>query len=330
MSIENAKKEIVLELTNDDAINSRTVQLFKAQPVATTNNQSALGTLQTSDVIDTAIFPSVNTFTLTYDAGVVAVAAPASITALVDGYNATLTENGAGTLWFEMVTDTDAVIKCASSLYDIEDINDTLTTYNFTDSTSNYISGTSVSVDLEAGGVTYNELVSELSTQPYVYTTLYVKADTASQLGQAVNMNYLQPNGTANLALAQPTLDPNSDQFVNYEVPLYMPTSALNNLEYTLEAGESVRLILRYEHTELFDALKLLDEGKLIPQLKRVNTNQENIDRIEELIHNKAWEQMPISGFVTANQVEAIPETLHVPLIYSVLNQNKVPHILML
>lgn len=333
MSVKTAKKEIVLELTNSDETNNATINLFKPQDTPTSNNQGTTATLQTSDVIDTsAKFPSGGNFTLTYNVSETVVSTtPATFEAMIADFNAVLTENGSGVLFYDYITDTDVIVYCASLLYDIVDIADAVDTYNFTDGTARYISGTSIRVTIGVNGITYNELVSELSTQPYIFTTAYIKADTVDQLGEPFKMNYLQPNGTAKLELAQPTLDPNQSELVNYEVPLYMPTSALNNIQYTLQAGESVRMILRYEHEDLFDALTLLNEGKLLPTLKKININEENYERIEELIHNKAWDQMPMP-LIAEEAPEQLQEPVseHVPLIYAVLNQNSVPNIIML
>lgn len=323
---ETAEKQIVMEVTNQDASNTDTIRLFKTASQPTNNNQSSLSNLWTSQDVPAAKFPLAGTITLTYNTSLtVGSLNPSSIDDMINDFNATLTENGRGILWYTYdVFTTNYTVYGASNLYDLVDMADAVDTFTFSESSASYISGTKSTVTIGVNGITYDELISDLNSQPYVLTTVYVKTNTATQLSRQLQMNYLQPNGTANIALAQPILSPDISQFVNKEVPLYFNTSALNDIQYVLEADQSVRFIFTYIHADLFDALSEIQKdnfGQYIESIREVD--KDNANRIEETLYQQAWDQTNISNLerkLLAPEIEEPqPEySWHVPLIYVV------------
>jgi hypothetical protein len=332
MSIKNARKEIVLTLVNSDATTDSTIGLFQsASSPSYTNNQGATATRQEID-IPSGDFPAGSAWDFIYNGGLTFTTAstPTSITALVTELNATFQENGRG-IFTQEASATGFYLRCASNKY-VFTQRDSATegTLNFTDSGTGYISGTTTTISIGASGVTYDELVSELSTQPYMFTDIYISCETAAQLDNQFVINKLQPNGTAKIDLAQPLLDPNYSQLVNDTIPVYMPTSALNDLQYVIDAGETVKMVISYEHADLFDALSVMKDGNFIYKMKQVkSSNEKEYDRIMEMLHDKAWTQADLYNPIL-NPPPPVEINYHVPLIFSVLNQNKVQNIAMI
>lgn len=325
-----AKKEIVLTLTNNSTSEDSTVSLFSlGSTSSSTGSPTAFGQ---SIGINSTDFPTTNSWiirfyafgetTLTNDK----ITDPTDIDDLITKLNATF---GAGVFWYEAGTGGFTyTLLCATSLYTFYSIIPTpKPERTFTTSTTEYISATSVQVSV-GYGVSYNAICTDLTTQPYLLTSMYVSSTSQSQTTQQLTTSIIGANGVARSKPIQPVTDPNQSQNVQMAIPIFMPTSAMNELQYTLLAGQSATVIVRYENVELFDALELINSGEFQREMDNLRAqDQKEYERIMETVkgynvianaeHPKSWVEPPV--FPPAPEPKPV---FAVPLIYAVAKEN--------
>lgn len=252
---------IVLTLTNLNPSASSTCTLFKqvgGQYSTTSDGQYVPN-------IDSADFG--NTFKITYAEGIVqtTVTTPvlATISDLVDyvntlfGNDVAFSTQTSGTTWnlysFSSQYGLVKIQTFSSGIINSIDIN------------ANVIQGSSVDVTVESSDLTYNEIVSELQYQPYLLKWVSVYANTLNQANQTWSIDNREASGKLYDDYRHPALNPMFRQFVNPEIKLDFSPSSTNILQYTVAAGESVRVIFGYTHKEL---LTLPEKAIVVPKLE--------------------------------------------------------------
>jgi hypothetical protein len=177
-------------------------------------------------------------------------------------------------------------------------------------------------------GVSYNAICTDLTTQPYLLTSMYVASTDQTQSVQPLTVNITEASGVSRTKPITPVVDPNQSQNVQMAIPIYMPTSAMNELQYTVLAGESATIVVRYENIPLFDALQLMASGEFQKEMELLRTqDQKEFERIMETVkgydvignmeHPKSWTQPPV--FEPVKEQEPI---FAVPLIYAIAIKN--------
>ncbi len=331
LDTKTAKKEIVLTLTNNSTTENTVVNLFSFGSASTsTGGASAIGQ---SIGINTNDFPTATDWTIRYynfgSTTVInqTIIDPTDIDDLISKLNAIFTQNGQGVFWYESDPIFTYSLRTATSLYDfISIIPAPKPERFFADSTTNYISGTSAEVSV-GYGVSYNALCTDLTTQPYLLTTMYASSTSQDQSTQSLLTSIYDANGVLKSKPFHPIVDPNQSQNVQMAVPIYMPTSAFNELQYTVLAGETVKLVIRYENADLFNALEMIQSGTFQKEMTLVRQkSEEEYNRIMETVKGydvvtdiedpKTWGD-PMDALASNKQNE-VPLVFAVPLIYVV------------
>lgn len=329
LDIRTAKKEIVLTLTNNSTSEDSTVSLFS---LGSTSSSSGSPTAFGQSIgVNNSDFTGSSNWTIRYylfgELTITnqTITDPTSITDLVDKLN---TIFGDGVFWYTTDPTFNHSLRCATSLYNFYSIIPTpRPERTFTTSTTEYISGTSVQVSV-GYGVSYNAICTDLTTQPYLLTSMYVTSSSQSQTTQQLTTSVKDANGVASTKPIQPLTDPNQSQNVQMAIPIYMPTSAMNELQYTMLAGESATIVVRYENIDLFNALELINSGEFQNEMNNLRLqDQKEYERIMETVkgynvianveHPKSWVEPPV--FPPAPEPKPV---FAVPLIYAVAKEN--------
>jgi hypothetical protein len=113
-------------------------------------------------------------------------------------------------------------------------------------STIEVISGSTVSVTTE-GGITYNELLSELQNQPYMINPVNIYTNTQAQSLQRFRKTQKEANGLSLIEFERPKLDPMQNQFAIEGIETKFTPSPLNALNYNMKANQTVRIWLYYK-----------------------------------------------------------------------------------
>ena len=108
------------------------------------------------------------------------------------------------------------------------------------------IAGSTVSVTTE-GGITYNELLSELQNQPYMINPVNIYTNTQSQSLQRFRKTQREANGYSLIEFERPKLDPMQNQFAIEGIETKFTPSPLNALNYNMKGGQTVRIWLYYK-----------------------------------------------------------------------------------
>lgn len=331
------RKEIVLSLQNRGSA-SANFNLFQYSANGSVAYIQSVG-------INTSDFAGASNWSITYiplggASTNYTITDPTGIDDLITKLNA---QFGSGTFWYESDPVFTYSLKAGNVQYSFVRITPTPKPFrNFsTSTTQTVLSGTSVQVTVGYAGVTYNAICTDLSSQPYILTSMYLYSSNINQIDNEITISLLDPNGVARVRPVQPIIDPNQSQNVQGAIPLYMRPSALNNMSFTIEANTTVKAVIRYENIGLFNALELLESGEFMVEMeklrqidaieyKRIMEYLKGFDVIEEIDGIKPWSKEE----ATSNGVELksgaiidLPKDyqqppLAVPLIYSVAKSN--------
>lgn len=321
------KKEIVLTLTNRNSLSSATISLFSFGSTLSTSGGSMSATMQYVGV-NSSEFTGANWNIKYYPRGSSVslshtITSINSITDMVNALNLFFTQNGQGIFWYESDPIYTYSLRVASSEYNFLEITRKFSaTKTFTNSTTSLISGTSVSVQT-ISGVSYNSICTDLTTQPYILTSMYVQSASLNQISNPLTISKLDPNGVASTKPIQPIVDPNQSQNVQIAIPVYMRTSALNELQYTIDASTTVQIVMRYENVSLFDGLELIQSGEFMAEMEKLRLqDQQEYDRIITEVKGYSVEPESKPIIRLPKEYPGIPPVYAVPLIYAVARQN--------
>jgi hypothetical protein len=163
--------------------------------------------------------------------------------------------------------------------------------YLFTQNT--VIKDTNIAVTVD--GLSYSELLSELTNQPYIFDEMSVFANSSSQSTQIVQKIKKTQSGESFESLESPKLDPIQIQFVINKIKLDFIPSPINKLRYTVKANESVSLWFFYRTKSLFNYKPKL-ENIIVPEV--VNNNEvSNIN----IVKMKKQIEVPMVSLVQKN-----------------------------
>lgn len=323
-----AKREIVLTLTNNSTTENSTVSLFSFG-ASSTSSSSSTSVMQSVGINSAEFTGSSNWGIRWYNFGsttlqTYSIPDPTDIDDLITK----LTTQFGDIFWYESDPVFTYSLRVASSLYDFVTLTPAPSAPRvFTDSTNLFISGTTVQVSV-GYGVSYNAICTDLTTQPYLLTSMYVASSSQSQTTQQLVTSIKDATGVARTKPIQPVTDPNQSQNVQMAIPIYMPMSAMNELQYTMLAGQTATVVVRYENIDLFDALQLINSGEFQKEMENLRAQDEKeFQRIMEVVkgydvignmeHPKSWTQPPVFA--------PVPEpkpVFAVPLIYAVAKEN--------
>lgn len=114
----------------------------------------------------------------------------------------------------------------------------------------NTIAGSTVSVTTE-GGITYNELLSELQNQPYIISSVNIYTNTQAQSLQRFRKIQREANGVSLVEFERPKLDPMQNQFAIEGIETKFTPSPLNALNYKVKGNQTVRMWLYYKMIDM-------------------------------------------------------------------------------
>lgn len=323
-----AKKEIVLTLTNNSTTENTVVNLLSFGS-SSTSTGGASAFLQ-SVGIDTGDFAGSSDWSLRYyktsaPSSLInqAITDPTDIDDLISKLNAFFGD----IFWYESDPVFTYSLRVASSIYNFFSIRPTpLPSKVFATGTTVFISDTFAQVSV-GYGVSYNALCTDLTTQPYLLTTMYASSTSQDQSTQSLLTSIYDANGVLKSKPFHPIVDPNQSQNVQMAVPIYMPTSSFNELQYTILAGQTVKLVIRYENADLFNALEMIQSGTFQKEMDLVRQkSEEEYNRIMETVKGydvvadiedpKTWGD-PMLNLNNQKQNE-VTLVFAVPLIYVV------------
>ena len=112
------------------------------------------------------------------------------------------------------------------------------------------IAGSTVEVTTE-GGITYNELLSELQNQPYIISTVNIYTNSQVQSLQRFRKTQREANGYSLIEFERPKLDPMQNQFAIEGIETKFTPSPLNALNYNMKGGQTVRIWLYYKMIDI-------------------------------------------------------------------------------
>jgi hypothetical protein len=93
----------------------------------------------------------------------------------------------------------------------------------------------------------YDEVSTEFNNGCYELTSVNVYADDIAQANKPFSITDGKANGRTNVKIQNPAILPYQAQFVNECVPIKYFPNPTSELTYTLNAGETVRLIVKYK-----------------------------------------------------------------------------------
>lgn len=323
-----AKKEIVLTLTNNSSTNDEVIDIFSFG----SSTYGASAYLQYVGVNNSDFVGTSNWLFRYYPAGSTVlnstnISDPTDIDDLITKLNAFFGD----IFWYEADSITyDFNLKVASNQYTLVSYRPTALSafIPFTDTSQFFISGTSVEVQMGYNNVSYNEVSVALATQPYFMTTIYVASSSQTQTTQQFLSTITDANGVSRQKPIVPIVDPNQSQNVQMAIPIYMNTSSINTLRYTVLAGESVSMIVRYMGVSLNEGLELINDRTFNKEMQLLRSQDEKeFQRIMEVVkgynvignmeHPKSWVQPPV--FPPAQEKQVV---FAVPLLYAVAKEN--------
>jgi hypothetical protein len=129
------------------------------------------------------------------------------------------------------------------------------------------IAGSTVSVTTE-GGITYNELLSELQTQPYIISTVNIYTNTQEQSLQRFRKTQKEANGYTLIDFERPKLDPMQNQFAIEGIQTKFTPSPLNALNYNIKGNQTVRIWLYYKMIDMSVPKDIPPITKVLPTKK--------------------------------------------------------------
>lgn len=138
------------------------------------------------------------------------------------------------------------------------------------------LSGSTVTVETE-GGITYDELVSELQTQPYIINPVNIYTNTQVQSLQRFRKTQREANGVSLIEFERPKLDPMQNQFAIEGIETKFTPSSLNALNYIVKGRETVRIWLYYNRIDMSEMtekkFEKLDNKKTEKMIVRESIN---------------------------------------------------------
>mgnify|MGYP003640802704 CR=1 FL=1 len=93
----------------------------------------------------------------------------------------------------------------------------------------------------------YDEVSTEFNNGCYELTSVNVYANNLAQANKPFSITDGKANGRTNVKIQNPAILPYQAQFVNECVPIKYFPNPTSELTYTLNAGETVRLIVKYK-----------------------------------------------------------------------------------
>ena len=165
------------------------------------------------------------------------------------------------------------------------------------------IAGSTVSVTTE-GGITYNELLSELQNQPYIISTVNIYTNTQEQSLQRFRKTQKEANGYSLIEFERPKLDPMQNQFAIEGIETKFTPSPLNALNYNMKGNQTVRIWLYY---------KMIDTSvpKDIPPITKVLPTKKVEKMIIRQSINPFFDLMGITNVKKINIKEDIKKTIN-------------------
>ena len=126
--------------------------------------------------------------------------------------------------------------------------------------------GTSpITVEPEAGGLTYAQITQQIQNQDYVITDLYIRTFSVAQANKTVTVNWINPNGANYNEEHFPTINPMQPQLVIKDLPFNFTSNAINDINYEILPNETVEFIFTYEE---FGSANAKDQ---FPDAKKLN-----------------------------------------------------------
>jgi hypothetical protein len=165
------------------------------------------------------------------------------------------------------------------------------------------ISGSTVTVQTE-GGITYNELLSELQTQPYIINPVNIYTNTQAQSLQRFRKTQKEATGYTLIEFERPKLDPMQNQFAIEGIQTKFTPSALNALNYNIKANQTVRIWLYYKMIDI-------SQPSEIPPIKKVLPTKKVEKMIIKESINPFFDLMGITNVKKINIKEDIKKTIN-------------------
>jgi hypothetical protein len=129
------------------------------------------------------------------------------------------------------------------------------------------IAGSTVEVTTE-GGISYNELLSELQNQPYIISSVNIYTNSQAQSLQRFRKTQREKNGYTLIDFERPKLDPMQNQFAIEGIDTKFTPSHLNSLNYNMKGGETVRLWMYYNRIDISVPSDIPPITKVLPTKK--------------------------------------------------------------
>ena len=165
------------------------------------------------------------------------------------------------------------------------------------------IAGSTVTVETE-GGITYNELLSELQNQPYMINPVNIYTNTQAQSLQRFRKTQKEATGYTLIEFERPKLDPMQNQFAIEGIQTKFTPSPLNALNYNMKGNQTVRIWLYY---------KMIDMSvpKDIPPIKKVLPTKKVEKMIIKQSINPFFDLMGITNVKKINIKEDVKKTIN-------------------
>lgn len=164
------------------------------------------------------------------------------------------------------------------------------------------ISGSTVTVQTE-GGITYNELLSELKTQPYMINPVNIYTNTQAQSLQRFRKTQKEATGYTLIEFERPKLDPMQNQFAIEGIETKFTPSSLNALNYNIKANQTVRIWLYYKMIDISHPSEIPPITKVLPKKVEKMIIKESI--------NPFFDLMGITNVKKINIKEDIKKTIN-------------------
>ena len=129
------------------------------------------------------------------------------------------------------------------------------------------IAGSTVEVTTE-GGISYNELLSELQNQPYIISSVSIYTNSQAQSLQRFRKTQREANGISLVEFERPKLDPMQNQFAIEGIDTKFTPSHLNSLNYNMKGSETVRLWMYYNRIDISVPSDIPPITKVLPTKK--------------------------------------------------------------
>lgn len=155
-------------------------------------------------------------------------------------------------------------------------------TYYFGDAIE-VIAGSTVTVQTE-GGITYNELVSELQTQPYMINPVNIYTNTQAQSLQRFRKTQKEATGYTLIEFERPKLDPMQNQYAIEGIETKFTPSSLNALNYNIKANQTVRIWLYYKMIDISHPSEIPPITKVLPKKVEKMIIKESINPFFDLV----------------------------------------------